>query len=68
MLPCDTNLEGRKICIENYIHIGDQGSENNMAPQEEARIEEHEDEEEDENQRDKVPIRRSSRQTRPPQD
>jgi Reverse transcriptase (RNA-dependent DNA polymerase) len=64
ILPCDTNLEWRKICVENHIHVGDQGNEDNMAPQEEAGIEEHEDEEE-ENQRDEVPIWWSSRQTRP---
>jgi hypothetical protein len=57
MLPCDTNLEGRKIYVENHIHVGDQGNEDNMAPQEEVGIEEHENEEEDENQRDEVPIR-----------
>jgi hypothetical protein len=65
MLPCDTNLEGRKICVENHIHVGDQENEDNMAPQEEVGIEEHEDKEEAENQRDEIPIRRSSRQTRP---
>jgi hypothetical protein len=59
MLPCDTNLEGRKICVENHIHVGDQENEDNMAPQEEVGIEEHEDEEEAENQRDEIPIRRS---------
>jgi hypothetical protein len=23
MLSCDTNIEGRKICVENHIHVGD---------------------------------------------
>jgi hypothetical protein len=32
----------RKICVENYIYVGDQGSEDNIPPQEEAEMEEHE--------------------------
>jgi hypothetical protein len=33
MLPCGTNLGGRKIFVENHIHIGNQGSGNNTPSQ-----------------------------------
>jgi negative regulator of genetic competence, sporulation and motility len=68
MLPYYTNLEGRKICVENHIHIGDQESEDNIPPQElqeEVELEEQQEEnQEEEIQEDEVPTRRSSRQTR----
>jgi hypothetical protein len=69
MLPCDTNLEGRKVCVENHIHVGDQVREVNPSPQETQEEIELEGQEEGDQggeiQGDEVQIRRSSRQTRP---
>jgi hypothetical protein len=41
MLPCNTNLGGREIFVENHIHVGGQESGDNIPSQGKAEIEDH---------------------------